>query len=428
MKNDKWNSLSIKDKANLMKLYIKNGINNLEEIRGHYNKFATGGYIEEKDIQKTIDKVNASKANFVERLKDPNREFIKDWASDAIATHKLGVATDSKGNHYIYPEVQEIEGKLVDFTRPPYAKWAGMKTAEERGDTVRVNSIEEGLKFTENYKKYYPTFNKFEDGGKKNILGVPYRSLNSSDYDYFNASPSNMPRNKEEHWTSRNEDGRILKGNNHPTLDLALNIEGLLGNRIYKNVDGTYSSYEEGQFPTSLGVRINNNRDISPLDPSKRFRDIQTTKGRKYNEDNMLYISDMLNNTLLNDVQKNAILGSIIEESGGNPFAIDETGRFKGLLQWEDSRYSPDNSKSKREELDNQLLYLMETLYNINDKKSWTHGGKGSGYKSAKHAKETFFNTNDLYKATHSLNRGYIRPTGGDYSVKNRYKVAKQLK
>lgn len=44
MKNiNKWDSLSIKDKANLMKLYIKNGINNLEEIRSHYNKFQDGG-------------------------------------------------------------------------------------------------------------------------------------------------------------------------------------------------------------------------------------------------------------------------------------------------------------------------------------------------------------------------------------------------
>lgn len=44
MKNiNKWDSLSIKDKADLMKLYIKNGINSLEEIRSHYNKFSNGG-------------------------------------------------------------------------------------------------------------------------------------------------------------------------------------------------------------------------------------------------------------------------------------------------------------------------------------------------------------------------------------------------
>lgn len=305
--NNKWDSLSIKDKADLMKLYVKNGINNLEEIRSHYNKF--------------------------------------------------------------------------------------------------------------------------KDGGNRN-LGVPWVSLNSDNYDYYNASTDNIPTSKGEHWTSRNpKTGRILKGNNHPTLDVALNMEGILGNKVYKNVDGTYSSYEENQFPTSLGTQINNYEyDISPLDPNKRFKGIKTTKGRKYNEDNITYISDKLNNTLLNDAQKNAILGSIIEESGGNPFAVDATGKFKGLLQWEDSRYSPNNSLSEREEIDNQLNYLIETLYNIEDRKSWTHGGKGSGYKSSKHARDSFLNTNDLYEAVHALNRGYIRPTGGDYSVKNRYNVAKQIK
>ena len=52
--NNKWDSLSIKDKADLMKLYVKNGINNLEEIIGHYNKFAEGGeiknFVEKKEF------------------------------------------------------------------------------------------------------------------------------------------------------------------------------------------------------------------------------------------------------------------------------------------------------------------------------------------------------------------------------------------
>lgn len=55
MKNiNKWESLSIKDKADLMKLYIKNGINNLEEIRSHYNKFSTGGYTEEEGKKEAV--------------------------------------------------------------------------------------------------------------------------------------------------------------------------------------------------------------------------------------------------------------------------------------------------------------------------------------------------------------------------------------
>lgn len=596
MRTDKWNSLSIKDKANLMKVYVNNGIKDLTSIKRHYNKFGDGGeqdkissikntiqnredfkkeikafYTDNPQKQKVVDialdreiglnegqyakkelmdwytqrakskpdlvseeqlkdldyllnttgVVNASKVlkggmsplvpkdlreDYIETykyvpykqakyLKDnpetgavysqdshivvnndlPNNNINQDYPVNTILLHELmhgapifvpqiesvmekhGIKEDEYTN-----KAEELYNRLVQL-RSHYKINPNKNYTLEEIRTLREGKNEQstGLDIfnndlysddfildlfnsvaLNNDKNNYSTvnynpvnfasrggkINRFNEEDEKNTLGVPYRSLHSSEYDYFNASLDNMPKSKDEHWTSRNKEGRILKSNNHPTLDVALNVEGLLGNKIYKNVDGTYSSYEEGQFPTSLGVRINNKRDISPLDPNKKFKDIKTTKGRKYNENNMMYISDMLNNTLLSNVQKNAILGSIIEESGGNPFAVDETGRFKGLLQWEDSRYSPDNKLSEKEELDNQLLYLMETLYNTNDKKSWTHGGKGSGYKSGKHAKETFFDTDDLFTATHALNRGYIRPTGGDYSVKNRYNVAKQLK
>ena len=40
---DRWSQLSLKDKSNLMSLYIQNGISSLEEIKKHYNSFAEGG-------------------------------------------------------------------------------------------------------------------------------------------------------------------------------------------------------------------------------------------------------------------------------------------------------------------------------------------------------------------------------------------------
>lgn len=125
-------------------------------------KKALGG-----DVKQTLNKVNSSKADFVKRLKDKNRINIVDWSdSNSITTHKLSVGTDNKGNNYIYPEVQNIKGKLIDFTRPPYKNTAGRQSAEERGDTVRVNSINEGVEFTKKYKDYYPNFNKKAMGGK----------------------------------------------------------------------------------------------------------------------------------------------------------------------------------------------------------------------------------------------------------------------
>lgn len=41
----KWNELSLKDKAELMKLYVSNGITNLDDIITHYNAYQEGGKI-----------------------------------------------------------------------------------------------------------------------------------------------------------------------------------------------------------------------------------------------------------------------------------------------------------------------------------------------------------------------------------------------
>ena len=150
-----WDKLSMQEKAQLIKLSIDNGVSSLKQIRDTYNLYANGGQ------EEILNKVNSSNANFAQRLKDPDRKSIPDWESptDRISTHKLSVGTDKNGNHYIFPEVQEINGELIDFTRPPYHRFAGEISAEMRGDTVRVPSIEEGIKFTETYKQYYPLNN-----------------------------------------------------------------------------------------------------------------------------------------------------------------------------------------------------------------------------------------------------------------------------
>lgn len=121
-----------------------------------------------KDITRIVNKVNKSRADFVNRLKDPNRLSIPDWEdSRYIATHKLGVGTDNNGQVFIYPSVQNINDKLVDFTNPKFGKWDGIDSAIERGDTVHVDNIQDGLDFTENYKRYYPKGKTFKYGGRR---------------------------------------------------------------------------------------------------------------------------------------------------------------------------------------------------------------------------------------------------------------------
>ena len=113
-----------------------------------------------------------SGADFVQRLLDPNRDYINDWESDNIATHKLGYATDDKGA-IVFPNVQRIDGRLYDFTDPKNkrGKWDALESAIERGDTLRMTPAQ-AKEFTKTYKKYYPkgkTFKAF--GGWLNSQG-----------------------------------------------------------------------------------------------------------------------------------------------------------------------------------------------------------------------------------------------------------------
>lgn len=113
-----------------------------------------------------------SRADFIQRLLDPDRDYINDWESDNIATHKLGYATDDKGA-IVFPNVQRIDGRLYDFTDPKNkrGKWDALESAIERGDTLRMTPAQ-AEEFTKTYKKYYPkgkTFKAF--GGWLNSQG-----------------------------------------------------------------------------------------------------------------------------------------------------------------------------------------------------------------------------------------------------------------
>lgn len=152
---------------------------------------------------------------------------------------------------------------------------------------------------------------------------------------------------------------------------------------------------------------------------------ITTTRNRAYDSEAIEYINKRLQN--LSDIQRSIILGTIIEESGGNPFSKSENGTYQGLLQWSADRYRiPGDITDKYKAIDHQLDYLNNTLNNLTDKISWTHGGSGSNYQTAKDAYDDF-NSNDLWKSHRAFSYGYVRPLGKEKSAKNRYKVAKQV-
>lgn len=172
----KWKDLSLKERK---QIYDSVRVNNpgatyfdIKEQFDSIPAYEDGG-------KAIVDEVNKSDANFVQRLKSPTRQTIPNWEDQyrvlpwekSVSTHKLSVWDNANGGGTIVPDVQEVNGKLIDFTRPPYNNRAAVENALKTGDYVDLPKFEDALWYTENYKRYYP---RFEDGGKnKNVPVLP---------------------------------------------------------------------------------------------------------------------------------------------------------------------------------------------------------------------------------------------------------------
>lgn len=203
--------------------------------------------------QPLIDRINTSKANFVQRLLDPNRKHIQNWVNPlSISTHKLGWAHDSnkknKQGAFVYPEVQEIDGELIDFTHPSHRRSEGINSAIERRDTVRMTP-EQAEWFTTHYKEYYPTFKKggsihikkknrgkFTESAKRAGMGIQefarHVLANKEDYSSTQIKRANFARNSKKF---KHENGGVLKYKN-PSTPLSIPEGSIYGGELEPSV------------------------------------------------------------------------------------------------------------------------------------------------------------------------------------------------
>lgn len=182
---------------------------------------------------------NNSNANFIKRLKDINRKTIQDWNNEkSVATHKLSYAYEN-GKYFVYPEVQEINGQLHDFTDPKYnhEKWDSFTSALKNKDYIIFDNENDARYFTSGYKLYYPSFNYNKKLIQKNQYGNKIYKLSpeqrQDSINFMNTIKPFMARDKNNNIIGENE----IYNNIRQTVDILGEsdfsnpyIAGILGN------------------------------------------------------------------------------------------------------------------------------------------------------------------------------------------------------
>lgn len=147
-----WDTLSLADKAEMIKVAVANGITTLPEIRSAYNEFAKGGYMPSASIKKRISNWEGSsmKTNrsFEAEAKDFNRVIPEEIRSklshqqlDALYSYGYNVGMGNLKERVVPTLTAYTKGKASkeDVQRSMWAK----RDNELKGLTTRRNAERE---------------------------------------------------------------------------------------------------------------------------------------------------------------------------------------------------------------------------------------------------------------------------------------------
>ena len=154
---------------------------------------------------------------------------------------------------------------------------------------------------------------------------------------------------------------------------------------------------------------------------------------RKVDKEKMEYIEDGLVSRGVGGNQLSSLLSTIVEESGGNPFSVDDSGKFRGLIQFSKERYpEKDFSRDKKagweKAVDNQLDAIVDHLNEYGGDYGFLDGGDGSGYMTGEEAKDAFWGRDsDIENVTRALTYGFVRPGDRSGTTENRTRVARLI-
>lgn len=116
-----WSDLSMKDKAELMGIFVKNGITKLNDIRDTYNKYAKGGPLNPYSAGSLVDAIYKNSKE-EEYLGEPSHHY--DFTIPEEEANRLGYYPDERGHR------DDRVKKPAHPTHPSRGKWNSFEEFE----------------------------------------------------------------------------------------------------------------------------------------------------------------------------------------------------------------------------------------------------------------------------------------------------------
>ena len=150
-------------------------------------------------------------------------------------------------------------------------------------------------------------------------------------------------------------------------------------------------------------------------------------KHRTMDVEGMNMIYDALYDKGFNQRQIEAVLGNIIEESGGNPYAVSEDGKFRGLFQEYYKRYPPKEFERDKERFKSDkrgyINYMIDRFYDhVQD--AGKYSIKDTKYKKAIHAVNEFMSEDPDTDYSYPPVYAFEAPSDKEGTYKNRKSVS----
>lgn len=148
---------------------------------------------------------------------------------------------------------------------------------------------------------------------------------------------------------------------------------------------------------------------------------------RTMDVDGMNMIYDALYDKGFNQRQIEAVLGNIIEESGGNPYAVSDYGGFKGLFQESDKRYPPKEFEKDKERFKGNkrgyINYMIDRFYDhVQD--AGMYSIKDTKYNKAIHAVSEFMSEDPDTDYSYPFVYAFEAPSDKEGTYENRKSVS----